>query len=108
MCPSTNAGDGFLIDGEPLATGASASGGSLVTAGIQWTYLQQSAAIDNLQSGIVLEGGSGAPWCARRGLCQAGFYIAIREGASNTIVTGNDVRCNPRTALEIGQLPGRA
>jgi hypothetical protein len=94
-----NAGDGYLIDGEPLATGASASGGS-VTADTG-TYLQQSAAIDNLQSGIVLEGGSGT---VVRGdeVCARLAGIAIREGASNTIVTGNDVRCNPRTALEIG------
>jgi Right handed beta helix region len=94
-----NAGDGFLIDGEPLATGASASGGS-VTADTG-TYLQHSAAIGNLQSGVVLEGGSGT---VVRGdeICARLAGIAIREGAINSVVTGNDVRCNPRTALEIG------
>lgn len=94
-----NAGDGYLIDGQPLATGASASGGS-VTADTG-TYLQHSAAIGNLQSGILLEGGSGT---VLRGdeICARLAGIAIREGASNTVVTGNDVRCNPRTALEIG------
>jgi hypothetical protein len=94
-----NAGDGFLIDGRPLVTGASASGGSVAAdTGI---YVQHSAAIGNLQSGIVLEGGSGI---VLRGdeICGKLAGIAIRDGASNTVVTGNDVRCTPRTALEIG------
>ncbi len=94
-----NGVDGFLIDGRPLVTGASASGGSV--AADSGTYVQHSAAIGNLQSGIVLEGGSGT---VLRGdeICARLTGIAIRDGANNTIVTGNDVRCNPRAALEIG------
>ena len=94
-----NAVDGFLIDGRPLVTGASASGGSV--AADTGTYVQHSAAIDNLQSGIVLEGGSGT---VLRGdeICDRLTGIAIRDGARSTVVTGNDVRCNPRAALEIG------
>jgi hypothetical protein len=94
-----NAVDGFLIDGRPLVTGASASGGSV--AADTGTYVQHSEAIGNLQSGIVLEGGSGT---VLRGdeICSRLTGIAIRDGASNTVVTGNDVRCNPRAALEIG------
>ena len=94
-----NAGDGFLIDGRPLVTGASASGGSV--AADTGTYVEHSAAIGNLQSGIVLEGGSGT---VLRGdeVCARLTGIAIRDGANNTIVTGNDVRCDPRVALEIG------
>lgn len=94
-----NAGDGFLIDGRPLVTGASASGGSV--AADTGTYVEHSAAIGNLQSGIVLEGGSGT---VLRGdeVCARLAGIAIRDGANNTIVTGNDVRCDPRAALEIG------
>jgi hypothetical protein len=94
-----NAGDGFLIDGQPLATGASASGGA-VTADTG-TYLEHSAAIDNLQNGIVLEGGNGTVVRSDE-VCARLAGIAIRDGASNTIVTGNDVRCSPRSALEIG------
>jgi hypothetical protein len=94
-----NGGDGFLIDGQPLATGASASGGS-VTADTG-TYLERSAAIGNLQSGIVLEGGSGTVVRGNE-ICARVAGIAIRDGANNTIVTGNDVRCSPRAALEIG------
>jgi Right handed beta helix region len=94
-----NAGDGFLIDGRPLVTGASASGGSV--AADTGTYVQHSAATGNLRSGIVLEGGSGT---VLRGdeICARLTGIAIRDGADNTVVTGNDVRCNPRAALEIG------
>jgi len=94
-----NAVDGFLIDGRPLVTGASASGGSV--AADTGTYVQHSDVIDNLQGGIVLEGGSGT---VLRGdeICSRLTGIAIRDGASNTVVTGNDVRCNPRAALEIG------
>jgi len=94
-----NAGDGFLIDGQPLATGASASGGSV--AADTGTYIQDSAAIDNQQSGILLEGGSGTVLLADD-VCAGLAGIAIRDGADGTVVTGNDVRCSPRAALEIG------
>jgi hypothetical protein len=94
-----NAGYGFLIDGRPLVTGASASGGSV--AADTGTYVENSAALDDLQGGIVLEGGTGTV-LRRNEICARLAGIAIRDGASDTIVTGNDIRCGPRAAMEIG------
>jgi hypothetical protein len=94
-----NAGDGFLIDGRPLVTGASASGGSVsVDTG---TYIEHSAALDNSGTGILLEGGMGTVLRSNE-ICTHLTGIAIRYGASNTVVTGNDIRCGPRAALEVG------
>ena len=94
-----NAGDGFLIDGRPLVTGASASGGSV--AADTGTYVENSAALGNGDTGIELEGGLGTVLKGDE-VCAKITGIAIRDGAGNTIVTGADVRCGPRVALELG------
>ena len=94
-----NAADGYLIDGRPLVTGASASGGSV--AADTGTYIENSAALRNRQTGIELEGGLGTVLKADE-VCAKITAIAIRDAASNTIVTGADVRCGPRVALELG------
>jgi hypothetical protein len=94
-----NTGDGFLVDGRPLVTGASASGGSVTPD--SGTRIENSAALDNGKTGILLEGGSGTVLRSNE-VCASLTGIAIRYGASNTVVTGNDVRCGPRAAVEVG------
>ena len=96
-----NRGDGILVDGRPLVTGASASGSSV--APDSGTYIENSTSVGNLRTGIVLEGGSGT---VLRGddVCARNTGIAIRTGASDTVVTGNDIRCGPRVALAVGPL----
>jgi hypothetical protein len=94
-----NTGDGFLIDGRPLVTGASASGGSV--APDSGTFVEDSAVTGNGQTGILLEGGTGTVLRSNE-VCASLTGVAIRDGASDTIVTGNDIRCGPRVALEIG------
>jgi len=94
-----NAEDGFLIDGRPLVTGASASGGSV--AADTGTSIENSAALDNQETGIDLEGGMGTVLKGDE-VCAKIAGVAIRDGAENTIVTGDDVRCGPRVALELG------
>ena len=94
-----NAGDGFRIDGRPLTAGASPSGGA-VTPG-SGTRISHSAAIGNLKIGILLEGGSGTSLISDE-VCAHVTGVAIRFGATGTVVTGSDVRCAPRTAFEVG------
>ncbi len=94
-----NTGDGFLVDGRPLVTGASASGGSVIPD--SGTFIQNSAALDNAKTGILLEGGNGTVLRSNE-VCARLTGIAIRYGASNTVVTGNDIRCGPRAAIEVG------
>jgi hypothetical protein len=94
-----NAEDGFLIDGRPLVTGASASGGSI--AADTGTSVENSAALDNEGTGIELEGGVGTVLKGDE-VCATITGIAVRDGAENTILTGDDIRCAPRAALELG------
>jgi len=99
-----NRGDGILVDGRPLVTGASASGSSI--APDSGTYVENSTSVGNLRTGIVLEGGSGTVLRSDE-VCAKNTGIAIRTGASDTVVTGNDIRCGPRVALAVGPLaPG--
>jgi hypothetical protein len=99
-----NRGDGILVDGRPLVTGASASGSSV--APDSGTYIEDSTSVGNLRTGIVLEGGSGTVLRSDE-VCAKNTGIAIRTGASDTVVTGNDIRCGPRVALAVGPLaPG--
>jgi hypothetical protein len=57
--------------------------------------------LDNGRTGILIEGGNGTVLKADE-VCARRTGIALRYGASNTIVDGNDVRCRPRTGLSIG------
>lgn len=94
-----NAGNGFYIDGRPLVTGASASGGS-ATPG-SGTAVKYSAALGNGRIGILVEGGTGTVLEADQ-VCGAVTAVAVRYNAENAVLTGNDIRCSPRTGLSIG------
>jgi hypothetical protein len=99
-----NATNGFLVDGRPLVVSASASGNG-VTPG-QGTRIQNSAALGNGRTGILIEGGNRTVLKADE-ICAKLTGIALRYGASNAIVDANDVRCGSRTGLRIGpQAPG--
>lgn len=94
-----NAGNGYFINGKPLATGASASGGSVAPGA--GTILKASAALANDKMGILVEGGTGTVIEADE-VCSAGTGIAVRYGVTNAVLTGNDIRCSPRSGLSIG------
>jgi hypothetical protein len=94
-----NGTNGFLVDGRPLVSTASASGNGVAPG--SGTRIENSAALDNGRTGILIEGGNGTVLKADQ-VCARRTGIALRYGASNTIVDGNDVRCRPRTGLSIG------
>ena len=94
-----NAGNGYYIDGRPLVTGASASGGSAVPS--TGTVLEHSAATGNARTGVLIEGGSGTIVKADE-VCAAITGIALRTGVTNAVLTGNDIRCHPRSGLSVG------
>jgi parallel beta-helix repeat protein len=94
-----NTGNGYYIDGRPLVSGASASGGS-ATPG-SGAEIQDSAAIGNGRIGILVEGGNGTVVKADQ-VCAAITAIAVRYNATDAVLTGNDIRCNPRTGFSIG------
>jgi Right handed beta helix region len=94
-----NASNGFLVDGRPLVVSASASGKS-VTPG-SGTRIENSAALHNGRTGILIEGGNRTLLKANE-VCARLTGIALRYGASNAIVNGNDVRCGPRVGLSVG------
>lgn len=96
-----NAGNGFLLNGQPLVNGASPSGGQAQpSAG---TAVIGGDAENNGRAGILVEGGSGTV-IQNNIVCgsAASTAIAIRLGASNTHVVGNEARCGQRVALSIG------
>lgn len=94
-----NGGDGFYINGQPLATGASASGGT-VTPGTG-TNLEYSAALDSGNIGIVVEGGLDTV-VKRDQVCGGLTAIEVKDGASDTVVTGNTIACRPRSGISVG------
>jgi hypothetical protein len=94
-----NATNGFLADGRPLVSTASPSGNAVAPG--SGTRIENSAAVGNGETGILVEGGTGMVLKADE-VCARQTGIALRYGASNTIVDGNDVRCNPRVGLSIG------
>lgn len=94
-----NRGNGFFLNGRPLATGASASGGA-VTPDIG-TTLQYSAALNNTRIGILVEGGLGTVVKGDQ-VCASVTAVVVRDGATDTVVTGNTVRCDPRSAFSVG------
>jgi hypothetical protein len=99
-----NATNGFLVDGRPLVVSASASGNAVAPgSGIR---IENSAALGNGRTGILIEGGNHTVLRSDE-VCARQTGIALRYGASNAIVDGNDVRCGSRTGLRIGpQAPG--
>jgi hypothetical protein len=99
-----NAGNGFYLDGRPLVSGASASGGS--SAPGSGTAVEDSAALGNGRIGILVEGGNG-PVVKADQVCGAVTAIAVRYSAVDAVLTGNDIRCSPSTGLSIGPaVPG--
>jgi hypothetical protein len=94
-----NGGDGFYINGQPLATGASASGGA-VTPGTG-TNVDYSAALDSGNIGIMVEGGLDTVVKSDQ-VCGGVTAIEVKDGASDTVVTGNTVACRPRSGISVG------
>jgi nitrous oxidase accessory protein NosD len=94
-----NSGNGFYIDGRPLVTGASASGGS-ATPG-SGAAIEDSAAIGNARLGILVEGGTGTIIKGDQ-VCAPVTGIALRDGATGAVFTGDDIRCAPRTGIAVG------
>ncbi len=94
-----NAANGYYVDGRPLVTGASASGGSNTpSSGI---VIENSAATDNAHTGVLVEGGTGVVVKADQ-ICSASTAVALRTGVTNAVLTGNDIRCHPRSGLSVG------
>jgi Right handed beta helix region len=99
-----NSGDGFFLDGRPLATGASASGGSIAPG--SGTTVESSAASNNGQIGILAEGGTGTVIKGDQ-VCAALTAVAVRDTATDAVVTGNTVGCHPSSGFAVGpQAPG--
>ncbi|MGD0374593.1 MAG: right-handed parallel beta-helix repeat-containing protein [Streptosporangiaceae bacterium] len=94
-----NAANGFVADGRPLVSTASPSGNAVAPG--SGTRIENSAALGNAGTGILVEGGTAAVLKADE-VCAKQTGIALRYGASKTIVNGNDVRCGPRVGLSIG------
>ena len=94
-----NRGNGILINGRPLESGASPSGGGAATS--VGTQVLDSEADANGRTGILVEGGQGTV-VARNIVCGAITGIAVRAGANDTTLAGNEVRCGGRIALSIG------
>lgn len=94
-----NAGNGFLLNGLPLVNGASPSGSG--TTASEGTVIEHSDAEGNLKTGILVEGGTGTI-VKNNIVCGAVTGIAIRLGAVDTWIMGNEIRCGGRVALSIG------
>ncbi len=94
-----NSGNGFLMNGQPLVNGAGPSGGGSVAS--TGTVLELSESVDNAHTAILVEGG--VETVIRDNIVSGPITgIAVRAGASGTIVAGNDVRSAGRIALSIG------
>jgi hypothetical protein len=99
-----NSGDGFFLNGRPLATGASASGGSIAPG--SGTTVEDSSALNNGQIGILAEGGTGTVIKGDQ-VCAAVTAVAVRDTATDAVVTGNTVGCRPSSGFTVGpQAPG--
>jgi hypothetical protein len=94
-----NAGNGYFLNGKPLATGASASGGS-VAPGTN-TTVEYSAALNNGKIGILVEGGAGTVLKGNQ-ICAAITAVSVRNGSAHAVVTGNTIGCSPRSGFSIG------
>jgi hypothetical protein len=94
-----NAGNGYFINGRPLATGASAYGGSIAPG--TGTTLNDSASLNNGEMAILVEGGTGTAITSDQ-ICTDVTGIAVRDGISGAVVTGNDIRCAPKSGISVG------
>lgn len=95
-----NSGNGYLLDGRPLATGGAAS---LTPAAVSPTglVLARSSANANGRAGIAVRGGVRTVLDGNR-VCGPTTAIAVHSGATGTVVTANDINCPSHTALSIG------
>jgi len=94
-----NAANGYLFDGRPLVSGASASGGSNLPSG--GTVLQDSSASGNAHTSVVIEGGTGTVVKSDQ-FCSPTTAIALRTGVTNAVLTGNYLDCDPRSGISVG------
>jgi hypothetical protein len=94
-----NAGNGYFINGKPIATGASASGGSVAPG--SGTVVADSAALNNGEIGILVEGGTGTVIEGDQ-VCASVTAVAVRYDVTQAVLTGNDIRCAPRSGFSIG------
>jgi hypothetical protein len=94
-----NAGNGFFIDGKPIATGASASGGSVAPG--SGTVVRDSAALNNGEIGVLVEGGTGTVIESDQ-LCSGVTALAVKYDVTDAVVTGNYISCKPRSGLSVG------
>jgi hypothetical protein len=94
-----NAANGFLLDGRPLVSGASASGGSNVpSSGI---VLEDSAASGNAHASLLIEGGTGTVVRSSQ-FCSTVTAVTVEAAATDTVLTGNYIGCGPRTGIVVG------
>lgn len=96
---TNNRGNGFLLNGLPLVNGASPSGDNATAS--NGTMIEHSEAEANFKTGILVEGGIGTI-VKNNIVCGPVTGIAVRAGATDTWIIGNDVRCGGRVALSIG------
>lgn len=94
-----NAANGYLFDGRPLVSGASASGGSNVPS--SGTVLEGSSATGNAHTSVLIEGGSGTVVKSDQ-FCSPTTAIALRTGVTNAVITGNYLGCAPRSGISVG------
>ena len=73
-----NAANGYLFDGRPLVSGASASGGSNVPS--SGTVLEGSSATGNAHTSVLIEGGTGTVVKSDQ-FCSPTTAIALRTGS---------------------------
>jgi Right handed beta helix region len=94
-----NAANGYLFDGRPLVSGASASGGS--NAPSSGTALTGSSAAGNAHTSVLIEGGTGTVVKSDQ-FCSPTTAVALRAGATNSVVTGDYIGCAPRSGISVG------
>jgi hypothetical protein len=99
-----NGTNGFLVDGRPLVGTASPSGSD--TSAASGTRIETSEALHNGRTGILVEGGDGTVLKSNE-VCAKLTGIALRLGATNATVDGNDVRCSPRIGISVGPVAPR-
>jgi hypothetical protein len=100
-----NSGNGYFVDGIPPVISAPASGMSIPpTASMllgSGTRIEYSAATGNGKMSILVEGGTGTVIKGDQ-VCSGGTAVAVRDDSADAVVTGNTVRCTPRSAFSAG------
>lgn len=94
-----NGANGYLFDGRPLVTGASASGRSNTPS--SGMVLEGSLATGDAHTGILIEGGTGIVVKSDH-FCSPTTAIALRAGATRSVLTGNYIDCAPRSGIAVG------